>query len=180
MQNALLPSHLWPTPDSHLPRHVPWGFFPQFKCKCYADHLLRRLEAALEHLHECFPQQQRQFSFAPLFGHLLLALSHVVHCPPVVLRQLFVETWNHPKLKKKPQPDCCSKEFSLTQFITEPHNQLHQHLETGGKLRCRDGGNRRPGSVETSQIRFFAGKRGCIKTSPSCGCTVADLFTQRQ
>lgn len=33
-------------------------------------------------LHECFPQQQRQFkSFAPTFGHLLLALYHTVHCP---------------------------------------------------------------------------------------------------
>jgi len=32
-------------------------------------------------LHECFTQQQRQFrSFAPTFGHLLLALYHTVHC----------------------------------------------------------------------------------------------------
>lgn len=158
MQNALLPSHLWPTPDSHLPRHAPWGFFPQFKCKCYADRLLRRLEAALEQLHECFPQQQRQFSFAPTFGHLLLALSHAVHCPPVVLRQLFVETWNHPKWKKT-QPVCWWDSRAKRIFPDPVYHRAPQPVASAlGKPRCRDGAGSKVG---TSQIWFFCWKRCC-------------------
>lgn len=132
-----------PTSDQlqthHLPRHAPWGFFSQFQCKCCADSLLGRWAAALlgVQLHEPFPQQQRQFtSFAPTFGHLLLALHHALYCTldcaetalcgDVRWAKIETTTKKTQKTRKLSYP----KVGFLTQFTGQSHHQLGLFIST--------------------------------------------------